>query len=94
MIRLNAFFEIKDPADCAKAIELGTELTQKSLLDKGNIAYDLFRSTTRPQVMMFCETWDNEEDLAAHAASAHFTTLVPAIETLTVNGLKLERFEF
>lgn len=44
--------------------------------------------------MMFCETWKDEEVLKAHMASAHFTRLVPEIEALTKNGLKLEKFEF
>ncbi len=94
MIRLNAFFQTKNDGDRLKAIELGNELVAKSLQDKGCISYDLFKSSTRPDVMMFCETWATEEDLAAHAASEHFTRIVPLIEALTVNGLKLEKFEF
>ena len=44
--------------------------------------------------MMICETWQNEVVLKVHMASAHFTTLVPKIEALTKNGLKLEQFNF
>lgn len=40
------------------------------------------------------ETWENEDVLKAHMASEHFTTLVPKIEALTKNGLKLEQFTF
>lgn len=94
MIRLNAFFQTKNAGDHLKAIELGNELVAKSLTDKGCISYDLFKSSTRPDVMMFCETWASEEDLAAHAASEHFTRIVPLIEALTTGGLKLEKFEF
>lgn len=70
------------------------ELVEKSLKDHGNIAYDYFTSGTRNGVMMICETWENEEVLKAHMASEHFTTLVPKIEALTKNGLKLEQFSF
>jgi quinol monooxygenase YgiN len=56
------------------------------------VAYDVFDSTTRSDVMMICETWRDAESLAAHSASAHFTTLVPKIEAL--GSLKLEQFEF
>lgn len=70
------------------------ELVEKSLKDHGNIAYDYFTSGTRNGVMMICETWENEEVLKAHMASEHFTTLVPMIEALTKNGLKLEQFTF
>ena len=94
MIRLNAFFQTKNAGDHLKAIELGNELVAKSLTDTGCVSYDLFKSSTRPDVMMFCETWASEEDLAAHAASEHFTRIVPLIEALTTGGLKLEKFEF
>lgn len=94
MIRLNAFFEVKDNASVETVKKLGTELVNESRKDDGNISYDLFLSATRPLVMMFCETWKDEEVLKAHMASAHFTRLVPEIEALTKNGLKLEKFEF
>lgn len=94
MIRLNVFFEVKDGANVEEVKALATELVNKSLGDEGNVAYDLFFSATRPLVMMICETWQNEEVLKAHMASAHFTDLVPKIEALTKNGLKLEQFTF
>lgn len=94
MIRLNVFFEVKDSDSVEQAKALSTELVNKSLKDEGNVAYDLFLSATRPLVMMICETWQNEEVLKAHMASAHFTDLVPKIEALTKNGLKLEQFTF
>ena len=94
MIRLNAFFEVKDNASIDAVKNLGTELVNKSRNDEGCVSYDLFTSATRPLVMMFCETWKDEEVLKAHIASAHFTELVPKIEALTKNGLKLEKFEF
>lgn len=94
MIRLNAFFEVKDTANVEEVKKLGTELVNASRNDNGNVSYDLFLSATRPLVMMFCETWKDEEVLKAHMASEHFTRLVPEIEALTKNGLKLEKFEF
>lgn len=94
MIRLNVFFEVKESGNVEEIKTLATELVNKSLNDEGNVAYDLFLSATRPLVMMICETWQNEEVLKAHMASAHFTDLVPKIEALTKNGLKLEKFEF
>ena len=94
MIRLNAFFEVKDNASIEAVKNPGTELVNKSRNDEGCVSYDLFTSATRPLVMMFCETWKDEEVLKAHIASAHFTDLVPKIEALTKNGRKLEKFEF
>ena len=94
MIRLNAFFEVKDEANVGEVKKLGIELVNESRKDNGNVSYDLFLSATRPLVMMFCETWQDEEVLKAHIESEHFTRLVPQIEALTKNGLKLEKFEF
>ena len=94
MIRLNVFFELKDAAKAEELKALCRELVEKSLTDKGNVAYDYFASGTREGVMMICETWENEEVLKTHMAAEHFTTLVPKIEALTKDGLKLEKFTF
>ena len=87
-------FEKKEEVKVEEINALCKELVEKSLKDNGNIAYDYFTSGTRNGVMMICETWENEEVLKAHMASEHFTTLVPKIEALTKNGLKLEQFTF
>jgi quinol monooxygenase YgiN len=91
MIRLNAFIQVKEGKK-AELLAVTKELVEKSLQDAGCVAYDVFDSTTRSDVMMICETWRDAESLAAHSASAHFTTLVPKIEAL--GSLKLEQFEF
>lgn len=88
------FFEKKEEVKVEEINALCKELVEKSLKDNGNIAYDYFTSGIRNGVMMICETWENEEVLKAHMASEHFTTLVPKIEALTKNGLKLEQFTF
>lgn len=94
MIRLNVFFEKKENIKAEEINALCKELVEKSLKDNGNVAYDYFVSGTRDGVMMICETWQNEEVLKAHMATEHFTSLVPKIEALTKNGLKLEQFAF
>jgi quinol monooxygenase YgiN len=93
MIRLNAFFEVKDGVTTAQVKALTDELVAKSLNDAGNKGYDLFESTTRPGTYMFCETWESDELLDKHSKAPHFTTIVPKIAALTKNGLSLERFE-
>ncbi|MBO4994782.1 MAG: antibiotic biosynthesis monooxygenase [Muribaculaceae bacterium] len=94
MIRLNAFFVLKDDVAPETVVTLARELVEKSRNDKGCVAYDLFQSATNPSVMMFCETWADDQSLKTHTESAHFTELVPKIEAMTKSGLKLERFEF
>lgn len=94
MIRLNAFFTVKKEVETNKVLDLAKQLVEKSLKDEGCVSYGIFQSGTDKRVMMFCETWKNQESLDKHSAAKHFTTIVPQIEALTVDGLKCERFEF
>ena len=91
MIRLNVFMQTA-AENHAAVLEAAKELVAASLNDKGCVAYDVFESATRPNVLMICETWKDDECLSAHQQAAHFTTLVPKIEALA--PMKVERFEF
>ena len=91
MIRLNVFIRTT-ATNRDETIAVAKELTAASLKDAGCIAYDLFESSTRPDVLMICETWSDAKALAAHEATAHFTTLVPRLDEL--GELKLEKFVF
>ena len=74
------------------AIALCKELVASSLADEGNIAYDLYLSTTDPSKMLIFETWKDQESLDKHSAAEHFTRLVPQIQelgTLEVESFKL-----
>ena len=63
-----------------------------SLKDNGCIAYDIFESSTRSDVLMICETWKDAESLSAHEKAEHFVTLVPKLQGL--GAMKLEKFTF
>lgn len=91
MIRLNVFIEVAE-GNRAEVIEVAKELVAASLKDKGCIAYDLYESATRRDVLMICETWQDAEALAVHSGAEHFVTLVPKIQGLA--AMKLEQFEF
>ncbi len=91
MIRLNVFIRVNTENRTA-ALEAAKELVAKSLSDKGCIAYDIFESATRQDVLMICETWKDAESLAAHEQADHFVTLVPKIQQL--GEMKLEKFDF
>lgn len=91
MIRLNVFIRTTS-ANRDALLRAARELVASSLNDKGCIAYDLFESATRPEVLMICETWSDADSLAAHEQAAHFTTLVPLMQQL--GELKLEKFNF
>jgi len=91
MIRLNVFIEVKDN-NRAELVEIIKELVAKSQKDKGCIAYDLFESATRPEVLMICETWTDAAVVAEHEKAAHFVTLIPKINALS--KIKIEKFAF
>ncbi|WP_278969001.1 putative quinol monooxygenase [Phocaeicola barnesiae] len=91
MIRLNVFIQVDEKSHDA-VVAAAKELVAASLKDQGCIAYDLFQSATRPDVLMICETWADAASLSAHEAASHFTTLVPRIQSLA--AMKLEKFNF
>lgn len=93
MIRLNAFGRLDDGKRRGELIAAACELVKLSRREQGCVAYDFFASETNACNFMFCETWANEEVLAAHAASDHFIRLVAVIEEIT-GPLKLEKFTF
>lgn len=73
-------------------VELATELVALSLHDKGCVSYDLFGSLTVDNHLMICETWEDQESLDAHMASAHFKRIVPRLHELSTTTL--EKFNF
>lgn len=91
MIRLNVFIEVAESNRTA-ALEAAKELVAHSLNDNGCIAYDVYESSTRRDVLMICETWADAESLATHEKAEHFVTLVPKIQAL--GAMKLEKFDF
>lgn len=91
MIRLNVFIQAEEK-NYDQVVTAAKELVAASLKDNGCVAYDLFQSSTRKDVLMICETWKDVASLTAHEQSAHFTTLVPKIQELA--AMKLEKFEF
>lgn len=91
MIRLNVFIQV-DETNRVALLETTKELVASSLKDAGCIAYDIFESSTRNNVLMICETWTDEESLSLHEKTLHFVTLVPKIQKL--GAMKIEKFTF
>jgi quinol monooxygenase YgiN len=91
MIRLNCFIQA-NPGKADELLAIAKKLVEKSLTDKGCIAYDVFVSGTRPDVLLICETWADNDALTAHSQAPHFTTLVPQMQA--IGAFKTERFEF
>lgn len=91
MIRLNCFIQVKEE-NRKEVLEAAKRLTAASLKQGGCIAYDIFESATRPDVLMFCETWKDQEALDAHATSDVFVKETKIIHDLA--DLKIERLSF
>lgn len=90
MIRLNCFFQAK-VGRSAEALAAAQELTAESLKQDGCISYDVFASATRPGVLLICETWRDEDALAAHSASKPFVKNVAIINDC--GEMKIEKFD-
>ncbi len=91
MLRLNCFIQVSDECRC-EVLECAKRLTEASLLQDGCVAYDVFESATRRDVMMICETWRDQSALDAHSDSEVFAREVGWIKELA--ELKLEVFPF
>lgn len=91
MLRLNCFIQVS-AANRSAVIEAARRLTAASLLQDGCVSYDIFESASRPEVMMICETWRDQEALDAHSASDVFATEVGIMRSLA--EMKLETFTF
>lgn len=91
MIRLNCFIQVS-PDKRDTVLEAARSLTTASVAQDGCIAYDVFTSATRPDVMMICETWRDQAALDAHNASDEFVRYVGIMRDNA--AMKLESFEF
>ncbi|MCH5228385.1 MAG: antibiotic biosynthesis monooxygenase [Muribaculaceae bacterium] len=90
MIRLNCFISVSEDKR-EIVLEAAKRLTAASLLQDGCIAYDIFESATRRNVLMICETWRDKEALDAHSASKVFHDEVTIMHENA--EMKLESFE-
>ncbi|MCH5242590.1 MAG: antibiotic biosynthesis monooxygenase [Muribaculaceae bacterium] len=91
MIRLNCFIKVTEENRTA-VLEAAKTLTAASLQQEGCIAYDVFESATRHDVLMICETWRDQAALEAHSSSQVFLDQVKIMQDLA--QMKLESFPF
>ena len=85
MIRLNVFIQVEK--SCRdKVLDIARKLTECSLKEPGCVAYDIFESSTRPDV------WKDADALSIHEQTAHFVSYVGKMKELS--EMKLEKFNF
>lgn len=91
MIRINCFISVKEEKR-EIVLEAAERLTSASLKQEGCIAYDIFESATRRDVLMICETWADKNALDAHSSSEVFHR---EVSIMSDNAqIKIESFEF
>lgn len=56
-------------------LQTAKDLVASSLKDEGCIAYDIFESATRPDVLMICETWTDGSIIDCSRESTTFCSL-------------------
>jgi len=91
MIRLNVFISVEE-TNRTKVLDAAKELTASSLKEEGCIAYDVFESATRSNVLMICETWKDNDALSTHCKEAIFVKNIAILQEFAT--VKLEKFEF
>ncbi|MDE6082902.1 MAG: antibiotic biosynthesis monooxygenase [Muribaculaceae bacterium] len=91
MLRLNCFIKV-DETHREEVLAAARRLTEVSLTQDGCIAYDIFESATRRDVLMICETWRDQDALTAHSESSEFIKEVGTMRSLA--EMKLETFSF
>lgn len=91
MFRLNCFVKVA-AENKQQVLEAAKRLTEASLKQQGCKAYDIFESATRPDVLMFCETWLDQAAIDAHAESDVFRREIALISSLA--ELSIEKLPF
>ncbi len=91
MLRLNCFIRVEETAR-EEVLAAAKRLTEASLKQEGCVAYDVFESATRRDVLMICETWRDEAALKAHSESEVFEREGGIMHGLA--EMKLEKFSF
>ena len=90
MIRINCFIKVNEE-NRQKVLEAAKRLTEASLKQDGCVAYDIYESATRHEVLMICETWADRASLDAHSNSKVFHDEVSIMHANA--EMKLETFE-
>ena len=91
MLRLNCFIKVSEDHR-NEVLEAAKRLTEASLKQEGCIAYDIFESATRQDVLMICETWKDQGALDGHTESEEFKKESKVLHEKA--EVKLEMFRF
>ena len=85
MIKIIAKSFIKD-GYVQKVINLYDELVEKTRLEDGCIAYELYKDINNENTLFIIEEWESQEHLEAHKKTEHFTRIVPIISEFRIKS--------
>jgi len=74
------FIAKDDEVSIAKMKELLSAMVEPSKAEKGVIFYEIFQYEDNPRKFMAYESWENEEALDGHKASAHYAVYKSSYE--------------
>ena len=74
------FIAKEDAKSIAKMKELLSAMVKPSKAEKGCLFYEIFQYENNPRKFMAVETWENEEALDGHKASAHYAVYKSSYE--------------
>lgn len=67
-------------------------LVEPTLREKGCVNYDMHQSIENPDMFLFYENWESDEDLDAHLSAPHLADFAARIpELLDERGLTVNR---
>ena len=72
MFRINVILTVSDPNDTAEISELLTEAGRLSIQEPGCERFDVYHSTSEPNVFILCEWWETEDAWRAHREEKAF----------------------
>ncbi len=75
MIIIHAIFQV-DPAKQEVFLKEIQPLIHRSRAESGNVSYDLYKDTEKESVYTMVEVWKDQQAVATHNASEHFTSFV------------------
>ena len=72
---------------------LAKPLVAASQAEAGNLFYNLHRSQSNPEELVFIECWENQAAIDKHNASPHFTSVLPLLGALCTSEMTIEKYD-
>lgn len=92
MIILFARIPVK-PERREEFIQMAQHAITESRKEKGNISYNLYKSTDNDSDVLYVEEWESKEALAAHGKMEHFLAFSEARKDLLAGEKETKLYE-